>query len=383
MSETKTTMAIPRRKFGHSGPELTILGFGAMRLPGFRTGDFDTHMEGAVKLLRRGIELGINYIDTAQLYDAGHSEIAVGRAIREARDRVFISTKILPNLVSSADHFQSLFEESCERLQTRRIDIFYFHGLYWKQFRGQFAEMGLLKAAEKLRAGGRIGLLGFSSHDRPENIGRLIDTGAFDGMLVQYNLVDEVNAGVISRAGEKGMGVTLMGPVGGGRMAGTGPDFTRLVPPEFGDAPALALKFVWSNPDVTCALSGMESESVLEANVRSAKNYAPLTSAGRAEVAVLQKKLEKLREIYCSGCGYCLPCPEKVNIPGIFNLLICHQVLGAERYARDMYRLIGVLPIIPGSDASACIECGQCEDKCPQKIHIIDQLKRSHELLGK
>ena len=376
-------MTLPKRKFGRSGPELTILGCGAMRLPGFRTGDFDRHMEGAVKLLRRGIELGINYIDTAQLYDAGHSEIAVGRAIQGVRDRVVISTKILPNMISSADHFKSLFEESCERLQTRKIDIFYFHGLYWKQFVGQFAEMGLLKTAEKLRAEDRIGLVCFSSHDRPENIGRLIDTGAFDGMLVQYNLVDEANAEVISRAGKKGMGVTIMGPVGGGRLAGTGPDFTRLVPPEFGDAPALALRFVWSNLEVTSALSGMESGAVLEANVRTAEQFAPLTPAGRAEVAALQKKLEKLREIYCSGCGYCLPCPEKVNIPGIFNLLICHQVLGAERYAQDMYRLIGVLPIIPGRDASACIECSKCEEKCPQKIHIIDQLKRSHELLGK
>ncbi len=376
-------MSIPKRKFGQNGPELTILGFGAMRLPGFRSGVIEGHMEGAVQLLRRGIELGINYLDTAQLYDAGHSEIAVGRAIRAVRDRVFISTKILPNLVSSADHFKNLFEESSERLQTRKIDIFYFHGLYWKQFAGQFAEMGLLKAAEKLRAEGRIGLLGFSSHDQPENIGRLIDTGAFDGMLVQYNLVDEANAEVISRAGKKGMGVTIMGPVGGGRMAGTGPDFTRLVPPEFGDAPALALKFVWSHPEVTSALSGMESEAVLEANLRTAEKFTPLTPAGRAEVAALKKQLDKLQEIYCSGCGYCLPCAEKVNIPGIFNLLICHQVLGAERYARDMYRLIGVLPIIPGRDASACIECGKCEDKCPQKVHIVDQLKRSHELLTK
>ena len=376
-------MSILKRKFGRSGPELTILGFGAMRLPGFRTGDFEGHLEGAVQLLRRGIELGINYIDTAQLYDAGHSEIAVGQAIQGVRDRVIISTKILPNLVSSADHFLALFDESSERLQTQKIDIFYFHGLYWKQFPGQFASMGLLKTVEKLRAEGRIGLLGFSSHDQPENIGRLVDTGAFDGMLVQYNLVDEANAEVISRAGKKGMGVTVMGPVGGGRMAGTGPDFTRLVPPEFGDAPALALKFVWSNPDVTSALSGMESEAVLEANVRTAEKFSPLTPVGQTEVAALKKKLDKLKEIYCSGCGYCLPCEENVNIPGIFSLLICHQVLGAERYAKDMYRLIGVLPIIPGRDATACIECGKCEDKCPQKIHIIDQLKRTHELLTK
>jgi hypothetical protein len=187
---------------------------------------------------------------------------------------------------------------------------------------------------------------------------------------------------VISHASEKGMGVAIMGPVGGGRLAGTGPDFTSIIPNSFGNAPSLALKFVWSNPFVTTALSGMESFEVLDENVKLAKNFTPLTTAQCKKADALKEKLEGLRDIYCSGCRYCLPCEQKVNIPGIFNLLICHEVFGAEKYAKDMYRLIGLLPLIPGKNASHCIECGECEEKCPQEISIMEQLKRSHELLA-
>ena len=375
-------MTIPKRKFGRHGPDLTILGFGAMRLPGFREGRYDEFMEQAVSLLRRGIQLGINYIDTAQLYDAGNSEIAVGKAINGLRDRVFVSTKIPARFLTGPADLMRLMDESYSRLGTDRIDIFYFHALPWEQFERQLMGMKLLETAEKLQAEGHIGLLGFSSHDTPENIGKLIDSGAFGGMLVQYNLIDEKNAGVISHAHRAGMGVAIMGPVGGGRLAGSGPDFTRLIPKEFDNAPAWALRFVWSNNDVTTALSGMESEAILEANVSLAENFTPLTKKHYEYVSELNKKLEGLREIYCSGCGYCIPCEQEVNIPTIFNLLICHEVFGAENYSKRLYGLLGQIPLLPGKDASFCIECGECEEKCPQKIPIIEQLKRTHDLLS-
>lgn len=376
-------MRLPTRQFGTNGPDLTILGFGAMRLPGFRDGKYDECMDMAVDLIRKGIESGINYIDTANLYDAGNSEIAVGKAIRGCRDKVIISTKIIVTAVPSTDDFKRMFDVCCRRLDTEKVDIFYFHGLYWKNFEREVKNLKLLEEVEKLQNQGRIGLLGFSSHDRPDNISKLIDTQLFAGMLVQYNIVDDTNQEVISKAYHRGMGVALMGPVGGGRLAGIGPDFTKIIPDGFGDAPELALKYVWSNPAVTTALSGMESEEVLKANIKTALDFSPLTDEQIEKVNELKEKLEGLNEIYCSGCGYCLPCEQKVNIPGIFNLLICHEIYGAKNYARDMYKLIGLFPIIPGKNASYCTECGKCEEKCPQNVSIIEQLKRTHELLSK
>jgi predicted aldo/keto reductase-like oxidoreductase len=201
-------------------------------------------------------------------------------------------------------------------------------------------------------------------------------------MLVQYNLIDERNADVISLAHEKGMGVAVMGPVGGGRLAGSGPDFQRLVPRGFENAPEMALRFVWSNQAVTTALSGMESESILERNLALAEGFSPLTAEQYAQLGGMNQQLEKLKEMYCTGCGYCLPCDEEVNIPGVFNLLVCHEVFGAEAYAKRLYGLLGQIPILPGKDASHCVECGQCEERCPQKITIMEQLKRTHELLS-
>jgi predicted aldo/keto reductase-like oxidoreductase len=173
-----------------------------------------------------------------------------------------------------------------------------------------------------------------------------------------------------------------MGPVGGGRLSGSGPDFTRLIAEELGDAPTLALNFVWSNHNVTCALSGMETTEILEKNVRLAEKFSPLSGAEYEKIRELQARLEGLREFYCSGCGYCMPCEQDVNIPGIFNLYICHEIFSARRYARDFYSMIGILPHLPGKNAAACIECGECEEKCPQKIPIVEQLKKAHELMS-
>ncbi len=200
-------------------------------------------------------------------------------------------------------------------------------------------------------------------------------------MLVQYNFIDETNSEAISQANRNGMGVAIMGPVGGGRLAGVGPDYTRLIPTEYTSPAALALNFVWSNPDITTALSGMDSENILIENVQTAANYTGFTSRQKGQVKELKEKLAGLNEIYCSGCSYCLPCEQGVNIPGIFHLLICHEILEAKAYAKRLYSLFGVLPIVPGKDASSCIECGDCEEKCPQGISIIDQLKHTHELL--
>ena len=144
----------------------------------------------------------------------------------------------------------------------------------------------------------------------------------------------------------------------------------------------MALRFVWSNPAVTTALSGMESVQILENNRALAEGFSPLTAEQRTQLGEMNEQLAKLREMYCTGCGYCLPCDEEVNIPSVFNLLVCHEVFGAERYAKRLYGLLGKIPILPGKDASYCVECGRCEEKCPQKIPIMEQLRRTHELLS-
>lgn len=367
-----------KRRFGKTGLELGILGFGAMRLPGFRTGKFDEHMDGAVELLIKGIEGGINYIDTAAIYDGGMSETAVGKALKGRRDQVAVSTKILPSTMESADKFESMFEASMKRLDISCLDVFYFHGLGLQEIAAPLTEKKILERVQKFRDQGVIKNLGFSSHDKPERVIEMIETGMFDCMLVQYNYIDTSYAGPMARAHEADMGVAVMGPVGGGRLSGMGPEFNRLIPESLGKAPELALRFAWSNPHLAVALSGMDSQEVLDANLAMANSFSPLDDAGSEGVKKLQEAFDELKSIYCTGCGYCMPCEQGVKISDIFYLLICHKVLGAPHYARFRYNFT-----IRNHKADLCIECGECEPKCPQKIAIIEQLKEAHSLLGK
>lgn len=367
-----------KRRFGKTNAELTVLGFGAMRLPGFHTGKWDEHMDSAAEFIRKGIDGGINYVDTALIYDVGNSEKAVGMALKGVRENVYISTKILPSAIQSADDFEKTLDGCLERLDTDYIDFFYFHGLGIQEIDGVLREKKILERADELLSRGVIRHLGFSSHDKPENVIALIESGLFECMLVQYNYIDVSYADAIARAHEADMGVAIMGPVGGGRLSGMGPEFNRLIPESLGAAPELAFRFVWSNPNVTTTLSGMDRPEVLEANLKLAQSYEPLSEADDDNLKKLQESFDAFKAIYCTGCGYCMPCEHGVKIPDVFYALICHKVMGATHYAKFRYNFQ-----LRNNQADKCIECGECEPKCPQKIPIIKRLKWAHELLAK
>ncbi|MHA1979428.1 MAG: aldo/keto reductase, partial [Candidatus Hodarchaeales archaeon] len=212
----------------------------------------------------------------------------------------------------------------------------------------------------------------------------IIDTGNFDLMLVQYNILDQVNEEMIAYAAEKGMGVVTMGSVGGGRLAGTPPESMHEWLSEgrenFAD---LALKFVLSNPNISVALSGMGSEEMLRDNINlaSRENYNQYIGTEKERIDNIALKFKDLSDLVCTGCGYCMPCPNEVNIKLVFEYMIRYQIYG-QNEAKTWYSNIGKVNWAPGKDAEACIECQECLEKCPQKIPIIDQLKEAHLLLA-
>ncbi|MFX0174092.1 MAG: 4Fe-4S dicluster domain-containing protein, partial [Candidatus Hodarchaeota archaeon] len=213
---------------------------------------------------------------------------------------------------------------------------------------------------------------------------KIIDTGHFDLMLVQYNIIDQVNEEMLAYAAEKGLGVAIMGPVGGGTLAGLPPNSMHQWLSEgrknFVD---LALKFVLSNPNVSVALSGMGSDEMLQDNLllTSRNDYNQLYADEKDRIDKLAFKFKKLSDNVCTGCGYCMPCPNEVNIKEIFEFLIRYQIYGQTMDAKHMYAQIGNVRWLPGKNATACTECEECQEKCPQNIPIIDQLKGAHRIL--
>jgi predicted aldo/keto reductase-like oxidoreductase len=362
-----------------------------MRLPHRDDGSCD--YEQAVPLLRRGLDLGITYIDTAWVYIRGTSEVAVGQAIKGYdRGKLVIATKIPVDREGDdqAAVWRSKLEESLVRLDTDYIDLLLFHNLKWDQFDRWARTPGMaVEAALQAREEGLARHLGFSSHDTTENVIKLVETGEFAGMTVQYNYLDRHNEPAIARAAERGMGVTVMVPLAGGRLAtlqGVVVDSEGALEME---TPELALRFVWANPGVTVALSGMNAMSQIEQNAAAADRVGGLSEAERDRVQQLFDRNERLSELYCTGCGYCMPCPNGVNIPENFRYMNWYRVWGMEEDARQAYARLSEAGTwqpwagrIEGLKAEACLRCGECEPKCPQNIPIMDQLEEVARTLG-
>jgi uncharacterized protein len=223
--------------------------------------------------------------------------------------------------------------------------------------------------------------ISFSFHDKPENMIKIIDTGFFETVLCQYNMLDRSNEQAINYAHEKGLGVIVMGPVGGGRLGAPSEVIKKLIPGGAKSNAELALRFVTANPNITCALSGMGSMSMVEENVQTASNGLQLSDTEIIAVNAEMEQNKKLSELYCTGCNYCMPCPQDINIPLNFQLMNYKRVYDLTEYAREEYKKIGTVDWMKGKRADECIECGLCEEKCPQKIMIRKQLKETAEAL--
>lgn len=364
------------RPLGSTGIQVSILGFGAMRLP--------ENEDDAVGVIHRAFDLGVNVIDTAPYYCNNRSEAIVGRALKGYRDRVVLSTKnpVQRNQTAAASRQQ--LEASLRIMGVETIDLYHMWSLnkvMWETI--LLKPDGPLAAAHHAREQGLIRHICFSWHDAAEYALPLIESGEFDCMTIQYNLLNQSQALAIETAHRHGLGVFVMGPVGGGMLAEPSQVISQLNPVKAQSNAALALRFVWANPAVSSALSGMSSIAQVEENVATANQAALLSSDERAAIRAALEQLKGLGDRFCTGCGYCMPCPQKVNIPEIFKYRNYAIVYDLMDWARTNYQLLGSKGHwVPGSGADACTECGECEPKCPQRILIVEQLKEVHALLS-
>ncbi|MHB9138113.1 MAG: aldo/keto reductase [Victivallaceae bacterium] len=372
------------RKLGNTGIEISALGFGAMRLPmkPDTQGVARLSMDESIDVLRYGFEQGINYVDTAYGYCGGESEIAVGRALKNGwRDKVYLSTKLPLWSTNEKSDFRRILGEQLRKLDVSHIDFYHFHAAGADSFNNKILKFGLIEEAMKAKEQGLIRFLSFSFHDKPEEMLPIIDTGAFDSVLCQYNLLDRGNEPSFKYAAEKGLGVIIMGPVGGGRLAFAGSVFEEAIANRI-TTPELALHFVLGNSYVNCALSGMSTRQMVDENVKIASMDSTLSQYELSRIDDLLEKCKSLSSLYCTGCGYCMPCPFEVNIPVCLEALIYHKVYRMEQAAKDKYAAIGG-EWVKGKTAYACTNCGACEQKCPQKIPVRQRLAEAAAIFGK
>ncbi len=366
------------RDFGKTGLKISQLGYGCMRLPEFeRDGQWYIDEEKAIPMLRRAYELGVNYFDTAVMYCHNNSQYTVGRALKPIRDKVLLSTKLPMGEVNGRDDFRRVLEQSLERLDTPYIDFYHFHALNKKSFDEKVVAFSLIDEARKAMDEGLIRHLSFSFHDKPEVIKYIIERGEiFESILLQYNLLDRANEEMIAYAREKGLGVVVMGPVAGGRLAAPSDLYKKLLGKESKGTPELALRFVLGNPNVSCALSGMGTMQMVEENTAIASEEEPMSAEDWAKAGVMMEEIKKFSDLYCTGCNYCMPCPKGIKIPNVFNAHTYRAVYGLVDHAKTMYSWIkDPNNERGGSPVTACVNCGACAKKCPQFIDIPKKLR--------
>lgn len=372
------------RKFGNTGSMISALGFGCMRLPEYeKDGKWYIDDDKAIPMLLKAYEEGVNYFDTAPYYCHNNSEITVGKALKEIRDKVMVSTKIPVDKCKEAGDYRRLLEQSLKKLDTPYIDFYHFWGLSREEYDKGVLGLNLLEEAQKAKEEGLIKHISFSFHDKAEHIKYIIDKAEERGipmetMLVQYNLLDRSNEEMIQYAASKGLGVVAMGPVGGGRLAAPTDLYTKLTGKPSISTYELAFKFVLGNPYMSCALSGMGTEDMVEKNVVIASSKEGLTEDEWVQLGESAENLKKFSELYCTGCAYCQPCPAGIDIPKIFNLYTYHNVYGLTDYAKN--EMEGYKKN-DGKTFADCKDCGLCEDRCPQSLKIRNELKRVDNIL--
>jgi len=372
------------RPFGNTGVNISTLGFGCMRLPEIQKedGSWEVDQEKTTEMLMRAYELGVNYFDTALYYCHSNSEIAVGKALKPIRDKVYISTKCPMDLVKEPGDLRKVLETSLKKLDTDYIDFYHFWGINQKVFDEKIAPMNLIAEAYKLKEEGLLRHISFSFHDSPEALKHIIDNGiGLESVLLQYNLLDRANEEMIQYAAKKGLGVVVMGPVGGGRLAAP-TELAQKLGTEAVNTYELAFKFVLGNPGVCCALSGMQTLDMVEKNAVVASLENPMSEEEWRRVGESLENLKKFSELYCTGCGYCQPCPKGINIPKIFQAYTYLNVYGLKELAKNTWNGYLNNEKEPGVSPDACVNCGYCERKCPQHLQVRELLKKVQGVLS-
>ncbi len=366
------------------GNRLSILGFGCMRFPK-KLGRID--MEETEAEIMTAFHGGVNYFDTAYIYPG--SEAALGEILEKngIRDKVWIATKLPHYLIRSRQDLDRLFQEELRRLRTDHVDYYLMHMLTDTDTWDRLKDIGIEDWIAERKSSGAIRQIGFSYHGNSEMFCSLVDAYDWDFCQIQYNYMDEHSqAGRrgLHHAHKKGVPVVIMEPLRGGKLVNRLPDAAKKIFAEYQIqyTPAQwAFRWLWNQPEVTVVLSGMNSDEMVRDNIRTASDVK-VGELGEQEQLMLQNVVKAINagmKVGCTGCGYCMPCPKGVDIPGTFAAY-------NRRYAEGKFwsfvDYVMCTTLRKNSTAASnCVECGKCEKHCPQKIEIRSQLKNAKKEL--
>ena len=365
-------------RYDKYGNLLSVLGYGCMRFPQ-KMGRID--MEATEKQILLAIEGGVNYFDTAYIYPG--SEAALGQILEKngLRHKVHIATKLPHYLIKSREGLDKLFAEELKRLRTDYVDYYLMHMLTDTATWERLKQLGIEQWLEEKKQSGAIRQVGFSYHGNSETFCNLVDAYDWDFTQIQYNYMDEHSqAGRkgLMHAAAKGIPVVIMEPLRGGKLVNRLPEEARKLFAKTGKTPAQwAFRWLWDQKEVTVVLSGMNSEEMIRENIQTASSVkaGELTEQDQTMLQQVVKAINAKMKVGCTGCGYCMPCPKGVDIPGTFAAY--NRIYSESKFAGLKEYYMCTTLRTNAAVASNCIGCGKCEKHCPQSISIRAELKNA------
>jgi len=333
-----------KRLLGRTGLWVNEIGFGGIPIQ-------RVNQETANEMVAEAITRGVNFFDSARGYT--NSEELMGNALAPYREKAIIATK---TMVRDYAAMQADLETSLKNFHTDHIDLYQFHFVNsMEQVNLILGENGAYKALVEAKEAGKVGHIGITSHSA-DLLEAVLPLGVFDTIQFPYNLIERQGEKAFKMAHEMNVGIIAMKPMAGGAL-------------EQGE---LSLRFILENPAVSVAIAGMQSMDEVKRNTETV-NLPPLNAEEKAEVERLR---ETLGTDFCRRCGYCMPCPQGINIPSVFLFEGYLTRYDLKDWAKDRYNLMTKY-------ASDCVECGICEPRCPYNLKIRDKIKKAAVLFEK
>lgn len=352
----------------------SLLGFGCMRLPTLIPGEPAIDVAKAESMIDLAYQRGVNYFDTAYPYHHGMSETFIGNALKKyPRESFYLADKMPSWLIKSPEDAKRIFAEQLQKCQVEYFDFYLCHALSRDAFK-PYLIPGVMDFLYQMKAEGKIRHLGFSFHDTPDILETIINTYEWDFVQLQLNYLDwdlQDAKRQYEIVTSKNIPVIVMEPIRGGTLATLSDEATTIFKnanPEASIA-SWALRYAASKKDVLVVLSGMSNLEQVEDNLHTMSQFKPINESDQSVIDQALDAFLKSRTVPCTACGYCMPCPHGVDIPGNFKIFNGYQISKSEwAFLRDMNHLD------ESARASACIACGECLSKCPQKIEIPTRL---------
>jgi len=364
------------REIGKKKIRVSLIGFGGMRLPEISGSD-------AKRTILSAFDHGINFFETGWEYGEGRSERLIGQTLKNKRDKVILANKSTAYHQGS-DEIERDLHRSLRNEQTEYFDIYSFWGVNTRDSFQKAAHPECIDFLLKAKEEGKIQATGITTHAPPDEIIEFADKIPLDCVTLKYNILTPRMEKAINALRQKNISIVIMSPLAGGMIASPKGVIQKYLVDHKISAATLGLRYLSTNKKITSILSGMRSEREVRENIRTVDG-TPLTDVEKMTIEFIKKRLMGLGERFCTACNYCLPCPQGVAIADIFKLKNIIAGFGADEYSKGQYWRMQNNPEwsdYHGETADKCIGCGECEQQCPERLPIIDDLKKAHDMLS-